>query len=217
MHPISSFPSVKTAAYSNTCNPGDLVALSQHCKHLQSLNLAVTWKKEASTLAPAAPVTEQIAAVASLAALPQLRSLLLAVNSNAEVSALAAVSQLQQLTLFVPTSNRSTRSCTTLGLAALGLLRKLQLLDLQLPGLKLTAEEVCGIISSMQCIQSVTVCVAPGQEEYVTAGLELAVTEHIKVPATFKVTTNSKWPAFAGAKMSLAGVWPVLYWHLHAV
>lgn len=193
--PFQTFPGVKTVLLFNTCQPGDLTALSQHCKQLQLLGMGHTWRMEASTLAPAAPVAQRTAAVASLAALRHLRSLFLSVNCDAEISALAAASQLRQLTLFVPTTNRTTRGCSTIGLAALGLLRSLRQLTLQLPGLVLTAEPVCGLMSSMQRFESVEVCVVPGQEEGVDAGLELALERHIRVPAAFKAAIKN-WPRF---------------------
>jgi hypothetical protein len=191
--PFSAFPAVQTVMYSDTCSPNALLSLSQHCKSLQALTADATWDKDTNTLAPTATAEERTAAVASLAALPQLHSLFLAVNDNAEVSALAVVSQLQQLTLFVPYGSRITRGCSAMGLASLALLRNLQLLELQLPGLFIEGEAVCGMISSMQCIQSVEMCVMPGDDDEVSNGLELALARHIRVPASFKITYNKKW------------------------
>lgn len=55
---------------------------------------------------------------------------------------------------------------------------------------------MCGLMSSMQRFESVEVCVVPGQEEGVDAGLELALERHIRVPAAFKVASNKNWPRF---------------------
>jgi hypothetical protein len=194
--PFHAFPNALTVLYYSTLEPGQLLSLSQHCKQLRALHMIGKWPANASTLDPAAAAADRVAAMDSLAVLPHLRSLSITVNCDAEISALAAVSQLQQLTLFVTLTNRRTNSCSALGLATLGLLRQLRLLDLQLSGLKLSAAAVCGLLSSMQYIELVKLCVAAGQGGEAASGVALAASRLLKGPGEVTVAVNDKWPAF---------------------
>jgi hypothetical protein len=80
-----------------------------------------------------------------------------------------------------------------MSLTPLVLLRNLRRLELWLPGLPLTAAEAKRLISSMQCIPSVTFTVMPSVKAAVLQGLEDAKAAHMKVPQNFEVDVNPSW------------------------
>jgi hypothetical protein len=113
-----------------------------------------------------------------LASLPQLRPLYPAVNDDAEVSALAAVSQLQQLHLVVCPRDPDGISISAIGLASLALLRNMQQLTLYVVQLRMTAVEVCGLLSSLQHVPTVDLVVSPEEADSVDEGLEMVYHHH---------------------------------------
>jgi hypothetical protein len=80
-----------------------------------------------------------------------------------------------------------------MSLTPLVLLRKLRRLELWLPGLPLTAADARRLISSMQCIPSVTFTVMPSVKAAVLQGLEEARAANMKEPREFDVDTNPSW------------------------
>jgi hypothetical protein len=103
--------------------------------------------------------------------------------------------------------------CNAMSLTPLLLLRSLQRLELWLPGVTLTVAEARRLISSMQCIRSVTFTVMPSVQPVVLAALDSARALHMAVPKEFEVDVNDSWshhPPGVVAQQMAAAVEPLL-------
>jgi hypothetical protein len=184
--PLAALPNLRHAYVVSYCQPATIMALSQHCKQLYHFDgYGIYSRLGKYTLDSEAPVAERTAAIASLASLPQLRQLYLAVNDDAEVSALAAVSQLTQLHLVVCPQDPYDSSCSAIGLASLGLLRNMQQLTLYIKGLPLTPVEVRGLLSSLQHVPIVDMAVSPQNGDDVEEGLAMVFGGYTGKPRDF--------------------------------
>uniref|UniRef100_A0A383VSH3 F-box domain-containing protein n=1 Tax=Tetradesmus obliquus TaxID=3088 RepID=A0A383VSH3_TETOB len=190
--PWAAFPQLLTVMQWDQWSVDNFSGICAHCTQLREL-ASCEWRADTTSLPPDVPAAQRVAAVKGLAKLPKLTLLHFSANDDAEIAALAAASQLQQLTLMLPDANLDTKACSPMSLSPLLLLRSLRRLELWLPGLPLTAEDARRLISSMQCIPSVTFTVMPSSKAAVLQGMEEARAANMKVPSEFDIDVNPSW------------------------
>jgi hypothetical protein len=83
--------------------------------------------------------------------------------------------------------------CSAMSLTPLVLLRNLRRLELSLPGLLMTVADARRLVSSMQCIPSVTMTVMPVVQPVVLAALDSARASHMAVPREVEIQVNNSW------------------------